>query len=70
VASLLPREPCLKLVNYGSFQEALNLLLDPTFAVENLLGDCFPLTDYGKAFDRDASEEGHKLFLVPNGEVI
>jgi threonine dehydrogenase-like Zn-dependent dehydrogenase len=53
-------------VSYGSFQEAVNLA--GALALDDLLGDVYPLARFEAAMARTRAEPlGPKLFLAPGG---
>jgi hypothetical protein len=66
--SLLPKEPVLYPVNYGSFEQAVRLLVEQQVHVEDLIGACWPLTRYEEAIAIAQSGEQQKTFLLLNEE--
>ncbi|MFN8607276.1 MAG: alcohol dehydrogenase catalytic domain-containing protein [Vulcanimicrobiota bacterium] len=60
---LVPKEIKLSAVNYGDFQESLNLLRDPRFHYEDLLGVGHPLEDWRELFEEARRDESTKSFF-------
>ena len=49
-------------VHYAPFADAISLLSDPHFSVEDLFGPTYSLSEYAKAF---AASESYKVFFTP-----
>lgn len=65
VHAAVTREITVRAVAYGSFDDALVLLASGRLAVDDLLGETFPLEDYAAAFSAAERSEAEKLFLRP-----
>jgi L-iditol 2-dehydrogenase len=63
--SMLPKEPVLYAVNYGSFDQAVRLLVERRVRVDDLIGTCWPLSRYRDAIADAQANEQHKTFLLP-----
>jgi threonine dehydrogenase-like Zn-dependent dehydrogenase len=59
----LPKEPVIHVVNYGSFQEAVDLLASRAIDVTDLLGPRYPLSAFAEAFAAAKSTEANKVFF-------
>ena len=60
---LVPKEIRLAAVNYGDFQQSLDLLKDPRFHYEDLLGVGHPLEDWRQLFEEARRDESTKSFF-------
>lgn len=60
---LVPKEIRLSAVNYGDFQQSLDLLRDPGFHYEDLLGVGHPLEDWRELFEEARRDESTKSFF-------
>lgn len=60
---LVPKEIHLAAVNYGDFQESLDLLRNPKFKYEDLLGVGHPLEDWRALFEEARRDESTKSFF-------
>ncbi len=63
---LLRKELSLEAVNYGSFQESVDLLAEGSLAVRDLFGACYPLALFRSAFESERGAESKKIFLRPD----
>ena len=60
----LPKEPVIHVVNYGSFQEAVDLLAARAIDLDDLLGRQYPLEAFAEAFVDARANEASKLFFA------
>ena len=60
---LVPKEIRLAAVNYGDFQQSLDLLRNPQFHYEDLLGVGHPLEDWRLLFEEARRDESTKSFF-------
>lgn len=60
---LVPKEIRLAAVNYGDFQQSLDLLRNPQFQYEDLLGVGHPLEDWRLLFEEARRDESTKSFF-------
>src|SRR3990172_5307625 len=56
----------LSAVNYGDFQEAIQIMADGRIQVDDLLGDVHALEDFEKVFERSKTHESAKAFFCPS----
>lgn len=61
--TLVPKELKLCAVNYGNFQDSLDLLHDPKFDYSDLLGAGHPLEDWRSLFEEARRDESTKSFF-------
>lgn len=61
---LQKKEITIKFANYGSFDQALKLIIDDNFFIEDLYGEIFDLADFNKAFYKDSLDQTKKIFLT------
>jgi threonine dehydrogenase-like Zn-dependent dehydrogenase len=66
VARAVQKDVTLAAVSYASFEEAIALVAE--LAVDDLLGDAFPLERFEAAFARAREPGSPKLFLAPAGD--
>ncbi len=62
---IIQKEPTISVVNYGRFDHALQLLVDGSVKVDDLVGKQFALDDYADALALAAENESKKIFIVP-----
>lgn len=60
---ILKKELTFHAVNYGSFQESLDLMAHETIQVSDLLGESYPLEDFERAFSDSQGFHSRKLFF-------
>lgn len=60
----IPKEPRLEFVNYGSFEEAVELLTSQKVAVDDLVGQRFSLKDFQLALSSSTTCEDKKTFVI------
>lgn len=65
MAEAVRREITLTAVNYGDFNEAIDLMASKRIIVDDLLGDEFKLEDFGRVFERSKTHEERKVFFNP-----
>ncbi|OPZ84221.1 MAG: L-threonine 3-dehydrogenase [bacterium ADurb.Bin425] len=63
LADFLKREPVIYVLNYGDFDEALELLSSEKLKIENLVEGLYPLKDYASVFEKAGFAEAKKLFF-------
>ncbi len=63
VAALVAKSITLKACRYGSFTRAAELVADPRFSLEALLGPAYSLARFEEAFARASGGEKRKVFL-------
>lgn len=68
IALAVQRELTLHAVRYAPFEEAIKLLDDPNFMVEDLFGPTYPLSAFAEVFAQAETSESAKVFFAPNGE--
>ena len=56
--------------NYGSFREAVSLLVEGRLEVGDLCGPVYPLSAFESAFAKDTEGESAKVFLDPWGDHV
>ena len=64
----IQKELTLKAVNYASFDETIELLSNPDFYIDDLLGDVYKLEDFERVFTDAKSNESLKTFFAPDIE--
>lgn len=69
-ASFLPytaikKEPVLHIVNYGSFEEALEILASGALGISDLIEGFYDLDQYPSVFERSRSDESLKPLFAP-----
>lgn len=69
VARAVQRELTFHAVRYAPFREAIELLCSTAFEVEDLLGACYPLSQYASVFQQAELSEQSKVFFAPNPEL-
>ena len=62
------KEVTLQAVNYGDFAEAVDLLANENFDVDDLLGDIYELEDFETVFENSKTKETSKIFFKPGTE--
>jgi L-iditol 2-dehydrogenase len=65
MAEAVRREITLSAVNYGDFNEAIDLMASKRIIVDDLLGDEYSLEDFGRVFERSKTHEARKVFFNP-----
>lgn len=65
MAEAVRREITLSAVNYGDFNEAIDLMASKRIIVDDLLGDEYRLEDFGRVFERSKTHEARKVFFNP-----
>lgn len=68
MTDLLKKEPVLHVVNYGSFEDAVQLLASGRVEVESLVDDIYDLEDYAKVLEGAKKQESLKPFFAPGGK--
>jgi L-iditol 2-dehydrogenase len=63
LAPLLRKESVIHPVHYGSFKEAIELLSSGQLAIDDLLGDSYPLEDFQGAFATTQRDSSRKVFF-------
>jgi L-iditol 2-dehydrogenase len=58
------KEPVIHIVNYGSFDEALELLSSGKLNVDDLVDGTYKLEDYARVFERSRQSESLKPFFA------
>lgn len=61
---MLVKEPVLKMVHYGRFEQAVDLLVSQRVKVDDLVGKQFPLEEFEKAVAWARNSETQKTFLT------
>jgi L-iditol 2-dehydrogenase len=62
---VLKKEPVMHVVNYGSFDDALDLLSSGKLNVDGLVDDVYALESFEQVFERASSSESLKPFFDP-----
>ncbi len=62
---ILPKEPQMYVVNYGSFTAAVEMLAARKVCVNDLIGQKFALEGFQDAIEAAKSDEAQKVFVVP-----
>lgn len=65
MAEAVRREITLTAVNYGDFNEAIDLMATNRIIVDDLLGDEYRLEDFSRVFERSKTHEERKVFFNP-----
>lgn len=65
LAEILKKEPQFYAVNYGSFQTAVDLLLELAPQLESLIGAGYELEAFQEVFKLESNGESKKLFFDP-----
>lgn len=65
MCDLIKKEPQLHVVNYGSFQEALELLSSGLLKIDDLVDGIYPLDEHEAVFRRARENESLKPFFDP-----
>ena len=63
LADLVKKEPTIHAVNYGSFDEALQLLQRKLITIDDLVDGIYPLTDFKRVFATAQNSESLKPFF-------
>lgn len=63
LAELIKKEPTLHAVNYGSFEEALELISTRQVTVDDLVDGIYPLSDFKRVFRTASQSESLKPFF-------
>jgi L-iditol 2-dehydrogenase len=63
VSKLVKKDITLQAVNYGSFQESIDLVASGKLAVDDLFGDVYPIEEFEKVFDISNQREAKKTIL-------
>lgn len=66
LVDVLKKEPVVHVVNYGSFDDALDLLATGKLKIDHLIDDIYALDDFPKVFARAHSTETLKSFFDPH----
>jgi threonine dehydrogenase-like Zn-dependent dehydrogenase len=66
--TLVAKELKLSAVNYGDFQESIELLRTNAFPLQDLLGPVHPLEDWRLLFDEASQDESTKRFFQLNDD--
>lgn len=64
IAQLVAKEINIHAVNYGDFQDAIDLVAEGNIHFGDLLGDVYPLDDYQHVFELAQNTKSKKLFLT------
>ena len=64
---VIGKEPNIRMVNYGRFEDAVSLLVENRVRVDDLVGQTFALEQFAEAFEHARMAEGKKTFLQPGG---
>lgn len=67
MTDLLKKEPVLHVVNYGSFEDSVELLASGRVEVESLIDDIYDLEDYARVLEGAKKQESLKPFFAPGG---
>jgi L-iditol 2-dehydrogenase len=67
MTELLKKEPVMHVCNYGSFEEALELLATGKIDVESLVDGIYELEDFQKVLHAAKQKESLKPFFAPGG---
>ncbi len=59
------KEPTIHMVNYGRFDQAVDLIVSERVRVDDLVGRNFPLRYFATALKYAAASEKRKTFLIP-----
>jgi len=62
---IIKKEPVFHVVNYGSFQESIDLLASGKLQIESLVDGVYPLEQYDKVFEDSKGKESLKPFFAP-----
>lgn len=65
ITEILKKEPVFHVVNYGSFEEALDLLSTGQIAVDDLVDGVYKLEDYQRVMSVAQKQEALKPFFAP-----
>lgn len=63
LAEFLKREPVIYVLNYGDFNEGLELLSSGKLRIDNLVEGLYPLKDFEAVFEKAGFAEARKLFF-------
>ncbi len=63
--SIIRKEPVFHVVNYGSFEEAVGLLVSGRVQVDDLVDGVYPLEDFEVVLKRAGQKESLKPFFAP-----
>ena len=67
MTELLKKEPVIHVCNYGSFEEAIELLSTGKLDVESLVDGIYELEDFSKVLHAAKQKESLKPFFAPGG---
>lgn len=67
MTELLKKEPTLHVCNYGSFEDAIDLLATGKIDVESLVDGIYDLEDFPKVLQAAKQKESLKPFFAPGG---
>lgn len=70
IGTAVKKEINLVAVNYGDFQQGLDLLADGRLNVDDLLGEVFPLEAFGEVFENSQKSETRKCFFTAVSEDV
>jgi len=62
---MIPKEPIIQMVNYGRFDQAVDLIVSGRVRVDDLVGRMFPLKHFATALKYANANEKRKTFLTP-----
>jgi L-iditol 2-dehydrogenase len=65
LVDILKKEPVFHVLNYGSFTDALDLLISGRLCVDDLVDDIYSLDEYERVFKYSQSSESLKPFFNP-----
>lgn len=68
MTELLKKEPVMHVVNYGSFEDAVNWLASGKIDVDTLVDGVYDLEDYAKVLAAAKRKEALKPFFAPSGK--
>ena len=62
---MILKEPIIQMVNYGRFDQAVDLIASGKVRVDDLVGRKFPLKHFATALKHASASEKRKTFLIP-----
>lgn len=69
MTEMLKKEPVMHVCNYGSFEEALELLATGKIDVESLVDGIYELEDFNEVLNAAKQKESLKPFFAPGGSL-
>ena len=64
---IIKKEPVFHAVNYGSFEESLELRAEERLKLDGLFGEVYKLEAFDEVFTKSQASESLKLFFAPGG---